>query len=119
MNWEKFYQLEENRYYRFVATLQECGLFLLNQDETFIGTYIFEDFDIDSRSNLYMDNLKYLLENGWINDAILQKAIQLHDKFCIMQVDFPELWNVNAIKTAPEWHEILSISDEIKSMLYI
>ncbi|MDE6730743.1 MAG: hypothetical protein K2J71_08220 [Oscillospiraceae bacterium] len=92
---------------------------MLNENDTTIATSIFEDFDIDSRSNLYRDNLKYLSENGWINDAILQKAIQLHNKFCIMQVDFPELWNMNAIRTAPEWHEILSLSDEIKTMLYV
>ncbi|MDE6087222.1 MAG: hypothetical protein K2G25_02420 [Oscillospiraceae bacterium] len=119
MNWEKFYQLEENRYDRFVATLHECGLFLLNQDETFIGTYIFEDFDIDVRINLCKDNLNFLLENGWINQIIFQKCTQLYEKFCAVEKNFPEFWNINAVKTAPLWHEILSLSDEIKSMLYI
>lgn len=118
MNWKKFKQLEENRYHRFVSTLQECGLFLLNKHNISVGTYIFEDFDIDIRSNLYPENLKFLLENGWIDDMIFQKSVQLYDKFSAIEINFPELWNVNAVKTSPEWHEILSLSDEIKSLLY-
>lgn len=119
LNWEKIYQLEENRYYRFVATLQECGLFLLDENDIMIETSIFEDFDIDVRSNLCKDNLNFLLENGWINQIIFQKCTQLYDKFCAIQKNFPEIWNINAIKTASQWHEILLLSDEIKSMLYV
>ncbi len=118
MNWKRYEQQKKDRYDRFVHTLNECGKFLLLETDETIAYHIFEEFDIDARCNLCDENLSIFLEEYWIDEAIQHEAVRLRELFCTMEREHPELWNINAVRTAPEWLEILQLSDEIKSKLF-
>ena len=118
MNWQKYEQRKMDCYQRFVHTLEECGTFLLNETAENIGYYIFEEFDIDVRSNLCDENLQRFLDEYWIDEVIQRDSVKLRERFCALEKNHPELWNVHSVRTAPEWLEILRLSDSIKLMLF-
>ena len=115
---KKYELLKENRYRRFVDTLNECGVFLLSADDEQIGYLIFEEFDIDVRSNLCDDNLALFLSEGWIDGVLAQKCRKLRDSFCEIQTLHPQSWNIHSVRTSKRWLELLKLSDEIKESLY-
>ena len=115
---EKYDMLKENRYRRFINTLNECGTFLRSADDETIGYLIFEEFDIDVRSNLCGDNLAMFISEGWIDGVIEKKCRTLRDSFCEIQTRYPHIWNINSVRTSEKWLEILRLSDEIKENLY-
>ena len=118
MKWEKYDLLKESCYRRFINTLNECGIFLLSVDDEKIGYFIFEEFDIDVRSNLCDNNLAMFISEGWIDDPIEEKCKKMRDSFCEIQTLHPQIWNVNSVRTSEKWLEILKLSDEIKENLY-
>ena len=38
--------------------------------------------------------------------------------FLDIQVNKPEIWSIQSIKTSEYWHKIMELSDEIKLLLY-
>lgn len=118
MNWEKYDKLKEDCYRRFIHTLNECGIFILSDDDEKIGYLIFEEFDIDVRSNLCDNNLAVFISEGWIDESIEKKCRKLRDSFCEIQALYPQIWNINAVRTSKKWLEILKLSDEIRENLY-
>lgn len=118
MKWEKYDLLKENCYRRFINTLNECGVFLLSVDDEKIGYFIFEEFDIDVRSNLCDNNLAMFISEGWIDKSIEEKCKKMRDSFSEIQTLHPQIWNVNSVRTSEKWLEILKLSDEIKENLY-
>lgn len=118
MKWEKYDLLKEICYRRFINTLNECGVFLLSVDDEKIGYFIFEEFDIDVRTNLCDNNLAMFISEGWIDKSIEEKCKKMRDSFCEIQTLHPQIWNVNSVRTSEKWLEILKLSDEIKENLY-
>lgn len=99
----------------FLRTLECCGIFLLNCGPRDIEYFLFEEFDGDSISFLHEASLSKLLDYGYISPKIYSKCQLLYKKY--RQMEETSMWNVNSVKENPEWHAILSLSDEIKSMI--
>lgn len=114
---DKYRAFNQKRYDWFVSTLEECGTFLLNADDTTIETCIFLDFDIDVRCCLCDENLEFFTDNFMIYEDIRIKCVELRNK-AVKAFDNYNLRSVNAVRNSPEWREILKLSDEIKGMLY-
>lgn len=114
----KYDILIENCYKRFINTLNECGVFLLSADNKTISYLIFEEFDINVRSDLCDDNLAMFISEGWIDESIEENCRKLRDSFCEIQSLYPQYWNINSVRTSEKWAEILKLSDEIKENLY-
>ena len=71
----------EERYENFKKTIQECGSYLLTESDDTIKHNLFEEFSIDAISFLHEDTLNLLLDEGMINDDILEKSIELRNSF--------------------------------------
>ena len=99
----------------FLQTLEYCGMFLLNSEPGDIEYFLFEEFDGDSISFLHEASLSKLLDRGYISPEIYSKCQLLYRKY--RQMEGSSMWNADAVKGAPEWHGILSLSDEIKTMI--
>ena len=99
----------------FLRTLECCGTFLLDCEPRDIEYFLFEEFDGDSISFLHEASLSKLLNCGYISPEIYSQCQLLYKKY--RQMEDTSMWNVNSVKASPEWHAILSLSDEIKSMI--
>ena len=99
----------------FLRTLECCGIFLLNCEPRDIEYFLFEEFDGDSISFLHEASLSKLMERGYISHEIYSKCQLLYRKY--RQMEGTNMWNADAVKANPEWHGILSLSDEIKTMI--
>lgn len=64
----------EERYQNFKKTIQECGSYLLTESDDTIKHNLFEEFSIDVISFLHEDTLNLFLDQGMIDDDILEKA---------------------------------------------
>ena len=102
-------------YWLFQRTLECCGTFLLNCADRDIEYFLFEEFDGDCISFLHDASLSKLLYCGYISPKVYIKCQLLHKKF--RQMEGTSMWNVNSVKANPEWHAILSLSDEIKFLI--
>lgn len=115
---DKYYKLAEDRYQRFLYTLNQCGTFLLHSSDKEIESCIFEDFDIGIRGDVSDDNLELFLLEGWIDEKIKERCLILKSLFLDISVNYPQLWNVQSVKASEMWIRIMELSDEIKGMLY-
>ena len=107
----------EERYENFKKTIQECGSYLLTESDDTIKHNLFEEFSIDVISFLHEDTLNLFLDEGMINDDILEKSIELRNSFIQLEKDV-ELLSVEAVRTVEEWKRLLRTSDEIRKLLY-
>ena len=114
----KYEKIKEDRYQRFVFTLNQCGKFLLDATDEDIETCIFEDFDIGVRGDICDDNLEIFIDEGWIDEEIKEKCLQLRSLFLAIQTEQSQIWNIQSVRISKVWLEILELSDEIKSLLY-
>ena len=71
----------EERYQNFKKTIQECGSYLLTESDDTIKHNLFEEFSIDVISFLHEDTLNLFLDEGMIDDDILEKSIVLRNSF--------------------------------------
>lgn len=115
---DKYEKVKEDRYQRFVFTLQQCGKFLVNASDETIETCIFEDFDIGIRGDICDENLELFIYEGWINEEIKGKCSKLQSLFLNIFNKQPQIWNIHSVRTSEVWQEVLELSDEIKSLLY-
>lgn len=99
----------------FQETLGHCGMFLLNENTENIEWHMFEEFDGDSITFLHEYTLDRLLEGGYISAEIYSLCQLLRQKF--RSLEGTNQWNVEAVRSAPEWCEILSLADKIKNMI--
>ena len=99
----------------FIRMLNHFGTFLLNADTEDIGYYVFEEFDSESIPFLHEYSLDRLLEGGYISTEVYPLCQTLRKKF--RDLEGTSLWNAEAVRLTPEWHEILSLADKIKSMV--
>lgn len=107
----------EERYENFKKTIQECGSYLLTESDDTIKHNLFEEFSIDVISFLHEDTLNLFLDEGMIDDDILEKSIVLRNSFMQLEKNV-ELLSAEAIRTFEEWKRLLSASDEIRKLLY-
>ena len=99
----------------YVSTFNHCGEFLLDLSDEVIGTYIFEEFDIDAITFLHHNTLDKLREAEFIGDEEYSLSQLLREKF--RNLEGTPLWNVESVKTAEEWSEIMQIADRIRTIL--
>ena len=107
----------EERYQNFKKTIQECGSYLLTESDDTIKHNLFEEFSIDVISFLHEDTLNLFLDEGMIDDDILEKSIVLRNSFMQLEKNV-ELLSVEAVRTFEEWKRLLRASDEIRKLLY-
>ena len=99
----------------FLETLRHCGTFLLNVGTEDIEWHVFEEFDGDSFTFLHVYTLNRLLDSGYISAEVYPLCQSLRKKF--RDLEGTTLWNAEAVCSTPEWYEILSLADKIKSMV--
>lgn len=107
----------EERYQNLKKTIQECGSYLLTESDDTIKHNLFEEFSIDVISFLHEDTLNLFLDEGMIDDDILEKSIVLRNSFMQLEKNV-ELLSAEAIRTFEEWKRLLRASDEIRKLLY-
>lgn len=107
----------EERYENFKSTIEECGSYLLLEDDNAIKHNIFEEFSINVVSFLHEDTLNLFLNEGMINGDILKKCIELRNVYLKLE-RIDDMLSVEAVKTSEKWKSILRKSDEIKELLY-
>ena len=91
----------EERYQNFKKTIQECGSYLLTESDDTIKHNLFEEFSIDVISFLHEDTLNLFLDEGMIDDDILEKSIVLRNSFMQLEKNV-ELLSVEAVRTFEE-----------------
>ena len=94
----------EERYQNFKETIQECGSYLLTESDDTIKHNLFEEFSIDVISFLHEDTLNLFLDQGMIDDDILEKSIVLRNSFMQLEKNV-ELLSVEAVRTFEEWKD--------------
>ena len=107
----------EEKYENFKRTIQECGSYLLTESDDTVKHNLFEEFPIDVISFLYEDTLNLFLDEGIIDNEILEKSIELRNLFLQLEKN-AELLSVEAVRAFEEWKRLLRISDEIRQLLY-
>ena len=107
----------EEKYENFKRTIQECGSYLLTESDDTVKHNLFEEFSIDVISFLDEDILNLFLDEGMIDNEILEKSIELRNLFLQLEKN-AELLSVEAVRTSEEWKRLLRISDEIRQLLY-
>lgn len=107
----------EKRYENYKKTIQECGSYLLTESDDIIKHNLFEEFSVDVISFLHEDTLNLFLDEGMIDDDILEKSIELRNSFMQLEKNV-ELLSVEAVRTFEEWERLLRTSDEIRKLLY-
>ena len=99
----------------FTDTFNHFGTFLLNADTEGIEYYVFEEFDCDSITFLHENTLDRLLESGYISAEVYPLCQLLRKK--VRELDGTDLWEVEAVRSAPEWYALMVLADKIKSMV--
>lgn len=107
----------EEKYENFKRTIKECGSYLLTESDDTVKHNLFEEFPIDVISFLYEDTLNLFLDEGMIDNEILEKSIELRNLFLQLEKN-AELLSVEAVRAFEEWKRLLRISDEIRQLLY-
>lgn len=115
---EKIEEALKNRYKRFIYTLNQCGLFLLDATDEEIETCIFDNFYIGITGNM-SDDLELFILKDWINNEIKEKCRILISLFLDIKVKQRQIWNTQSVKTSEKWLNIMKLSDEIKAMLML
>ena len=99
----------------FIDTLDHFGTFLLKAGTEDIGYYVFEEFDSDSVTFLHENTLDQLLEGGYISAEVYPLCQLLRKRF--RELEKTDLWDVEVVRSAPEWYELMVLADKIKSMV--
>ena len=97
----------------YVHALHHCGEFLLALSDEEIGTYIFEEFDIEATTYLHHNTLDQLKNAALIDENEYDLSTELRRRF--MELQGTALWNVESVKTAAKWLEIMRLADNIKA----
>lgn len=107
----------EEKYENFKRTIQECGSYLLTESDDTVKHNLFEEFSIDVISFLHEETLNLFLDEGMIDNDILEKSIELRNSFLQLEKN-AELLSVEAVRSYDKWKRLLRISDEIGQLLY-
>ena len=108
----------DERYSEFVRTVNEIGCGLLKEDDEIIENIFFEEYPVDIVSFFHHNTLTDLIDNGYIDNAIMVKALHIRQLFLEYE-EIPELYNLHSIKSDERWRQLLQESDELKKLLYM
>ena len=109
------YQLG-NLFNRFTNMFENYGVYIKTCTKAEIETYIFEEFDLDVIGLLHK-NIVHLLEmEGLIDSEISQNCAKLRESFFALKGT--ELWNIQSVKNALEWINILKLVDKIRGLIH-
>lgn len=99
----------------FRETLGHFGTFLLDEDIENVEWHVFEEFDSGSIAFLHEHTLDRLLYNGYISAEVYPLCQLLRKKF--RDLEETSLWNADAVKSTPEWYELLYLADKINRLI--
>ncbi|MEJ8302888.1 hypothetical protein [Saccharibacillus sacchari] len=97
----------------YIHTLNQCGLFLLDEEDMLVEYRLFEEFDTGAHTFLHPSNLERLHASGYIDQDTVRKSLELRSKVFALQKNGE--WDIQAFRSSPNWLEVLRLCDEIKS----
>ncbi|HAA0651096.1 hypothetical protein AJL15_08195 [Listeria monocytogenes] len=106
----------EQSFEYYLSSLCMLGMHTINLSDEEIEYEIFEELAIDYPAALSPYTRELLVDNDIIDRELSLLSKQLQTK--LFELDGGILWNVKALRTAPEWKEILRLSDEIKGLIH-
>lgn len=105
----------KERYDCFKQTLYECSSEVLHLSDDLLLRYIFDELPIDIRNYLFEESLKILFNDGYIDETIFTKCVELKD--CYLKAE--DGLRSHNIRNSPELKHIISLADEIRAILYM
>jgi len=100
---------------QYMLTLSQCSFDTLKLSDELIQHIILEEFIIGCTSFFSEFTLDRLKSEGIIDDIINNKSSLLQKK--VMKLDNSNLWNIESIKNALEWKEVLNLSEDIIKLI--
>lgn len=96
----------------FIETINSCGLFLLSETDEQIEYNIFEIFDINVHTFLYVDNINVLLSSGLISKSVYHKAELIREMY--LKIENTDDWTVEGVRNSLLWKDIMILCDNIR-----
>ncbi|MCD2236495.1 hypothetical protein [Listeria monocytogenes] len=106
----------EQSFEYYLSSLCMLGMHTINLSDEEIEYEIFEELAIDYPAALSPYTRELLVDNDIIDRELSILSKQLQTK--LFELDGGILWNVKALRTTPEWKEVLRLSDEIKGLIH-
>ncbi|ECZ7680837.1 hypothetical protein F8567_13005 [Listeria monocytogenes] len=106
----------EQSFEYYLSSLCMLGMHTINLSDEEIEYEIFEELAIDYPAALGPYTRELLVDNDIIDRKLSLLSKQLQTK--LFELDGGILWNVKALRTTPEWKEVLQLSDEIKGLIH-
>ncbi|MBC1378513.1 hypothetical protein HB840_08300 [Listeria innocua] len=106
----------EQSFEYYLSSLCMLGMHTINLSDEEIEYEIFEELAIDYPAALSPYTRELLVDNDIIDRKLSLLSKQLQTK--LFELDGGFLWNVKALRTTPEWKEVLRLSDEIKGLIH-
>ncbi|EOV6034116.1 hypothetical protein ACN95T_001354 [Listeria monocytogenes] len=106
----------EQSFEYYLSSLCMLGMHTINLSDEEIEYEIFEELAIDYPAALSPYTRELLVDNDIIDRELSLLSKQLQTK--LFELDGGILWNVKALRTTPEWKEVLRLSDEIKGLIH-
>ncbi|EAC8464847.1 hypothetical protein CAX48_09560 [Listeria monocytogenes] len=106
----------EQSFEYYLSSLCMLGMHTINLSDEEIEYEIFEELAIDYPAALSPYTRELLVDNDIIDRKLSLLSKQLQTK--LFELDGGLLWNVKALRTTPEWKEVLRLSDEIKGLIH-
>jgi hypothetical protein len=107
----------EQSFEYYLSSLNRLGMDTINLEDKEINHEIFEELAIDYPASFSQYTREVLEDNDIIDRNISLLSKQLQTK--LLELERGDvLWNVKAVKTTPEWKEVLQLSDEIKRLIH-
>ncbi|EOC6380047.1 hypothetical protein ACI6EI_001158 [Listeria monocytogenes] len=106
----------EQSFEYYLSSLCMLGMHTINLSDEEIEYEIFEELAIDYPAALSPYTRELLVDNDIIDRELSLLSKQLQTK--LFELDGGILWKVKALRTTPEWKEVLRLSDEIKGMIH-
>ncbi|EBB5817372.1 hypothetical protein HY13_06830 [Listeria monocytogenes] len=106
----------EQSFEYYLSSLCMLGIHTINLSDEEIEYKIFEELAIDYPAALSPYTRELLVDNDIIDRELSLLSKQLQTK--LFELDGGILWNVKALRTTPEWKEVLRLSDEIKGLIH-
>lgn len=107
----------EELFDQYTDTLQQCTKSLLQANDEDIEYHVFEEFNTGAVSFLYSESLERLKSAGFISEEVRKESLLLRSMF--FDLEASDKWNVESVRTSPDWFEIIQLSDKIKTKLGI
>ncbi|MBQ8489915.1 MAG: hypothetical protein IJ535_09055 [Pseudobutyrivibrio sp.] len=109
----------DERYEIFKNTLCKCSSKLLNKNNEEFKYLLFEDLAVEINSFLHDTALDTFIEEGYIDESIYNKCIELRDLYLNEEENYMSLSDVNKIRESTKFNKMIKLADEILTMLYV